>query len=1045
MCEAMPTNTVIRQYQATVTDFEEEEQGVPPRNQDAKLSAGDFHSPPSNPQAENSENTKIDSRLQGDRSGDSGYASGSQQSTSVVDQLEPMIQQQPRKIIHSRVSRKQLSERRDRVGRPPIIPHEPVPKRRPIVRVGNCAVPGCTRCGPDAIEPRTRPQRLQPVLDPTASAVELPYPPRNDTRSTPRYEASSSRVERPAQYYAQQDGPVIHRAILDPRRIYHESEFESEAESDTESEEAYEMDYREAARRLIASPEYGPRELASKLRPSLRPASITRAFPVLESTRPKPSQTIVIPTRSRKRDTQSLDCVQDLRPNRRSSVSRPPYVYPINSRSANETRQARVILEGSRSSRRIVLQTYDRAFQDHRQPRQQEINEQRIKSPLLSSLESQHDDTPQARFIEGDSKVSRRWPSRHFRSKRAVEATERALGDDDEIRLRIGNGAPTTLYLKGDMEGRSLRLVPVDDEMNELIVSSKSQGGAYFDKGESAKQGRIDLPSLSQTPRSTIPSSGISSILSQGHEQLNGMVNSSQILSAREHATVVIHGPPSEPIAIEGGGNYADEFGDEADSTVPSYAASVFSVESLASSASALPNNGNYSEKEIATATRKLIVIVSEDAILVELYKSAVDNPAIGPARLQKRLHRLFKAYADNLRDKGEGRLEYLASRLVATKAPDLAKYIVEKFQPRQSRWPLEGSEQQEESSDEDDWTTTVNDDMFDDLKLFADFLVGGAAFQTLRAQVQSFVLPKLSLFDTERESRSKSQERDDEQLAKPQDWRIWLEGVRCMIDSLFLDPIDAFLGMRVLFLVVDFIYLTTDPLFIHLGQLEPPLSRHMVRLRWKSVSFPFVLSRLGGAKDAKPQQKYSGLIFSDIVEHRDNGISNLTASLQQSVGAKVMATAFNHQTGNQMYLAPQPFQWLRNGIAKITAGANISARAGPCIPLHNAPSSSVVGAALANVPSPRSILHLMTCMHRDCSRKMLKQDLLEDVNTDRELFRFMRRQIHTASWSISQHAIFQKRSRHLPGQIQSPHRERSHRSGSQIVLCRKHHAVNEL
>ncbi|KAJ4413141.1 hypothetical protein N0V91_000115 [Didymella pomorum] len=90
---------------------------------------------------------------------------------------------------------------------------------------------------------------------------------------------------------------------------------------------------------------------------------------------------------------------------------------------------------------------------------------------------------------------------------------------------------------------------------------------------------------------------------------------------------------------------------DETRSGPSSYAASVFSVASLASSASDLSKNSHYSSKQIATATRELFDIFMRDSELLKLYKRAISISEIGPDRLQRNLGRLFKTYARNLED----------------------------------------------------------------------------------------------------------------------------------------------------------------------------------------------------------------------------------------------------------------------------------------------------------------------------------------------------------------------------------------------------------
>jgi hypothetical protein len=306
---------------------------------------------------------------------------------------------------------------------------------------------------------------------------------------------------------------------------------------------------------------------------------------------------------------------------------------------------------------------------------------------------------------------------------------------------------------------------------------------------------------------------------------------------------LVTHPQPGELKArCEAIDDHFDEWDDDNGSSVPSYAASVFTVESLASSASALSNRGDYSAQQIATATRELVNIVSEDDLLVPLYQSAIDNPDIGPDRLQRNLRRLFKAYADNLEEEGEGRIEFLASRLVANKAQYLAKYIVEKFQPRSLEQQADRCEEHDDSSDNEDKVNTVSDHMFDDLRVFGDFLVGSAAFSTLRAQIQSFVMPKVVLSNLEVDTKTQHERKTDDQPVKVYTWESWLGDAKCMLDAVFLDPKDLLLAKRALFLVIDSLFLITDALAIDYGLLEPPLSQNATRLRWKSVSLSVFL-----------------------------------------------------------------------------------------------------------------------------------------------------------------------------------------------------------
>ncbi|KAF2681282.1 hypothetical protein K458DRAFT_392073 [Lentithecium fluviatile CBS 122367] len=70
--------------------------------------------------------------------------------------------------------------------------------------------------------------------------------------------------------------------------------------------------------------------------------------------------------------------------------------------------------------------------------------------------------------------------------------------------------------------------------------------------------------------------------------------------------------------------------GDDCGSVASSYAASVFSVESLAPSATNLSEGSGYSSYQIATATKELLNIIQRDDVLVPLYRMQSNIPALG-------------------------------------------------------------------------------------------------------------------------------------------------------------------------------------------------------------------------------------------------------------------------------------------------------------------------------------------------------------------------------------------------------------------------------
>ncbi|CAO2657319.1 Nn.00g034450.m01.CDS01 [Neocucurbitaria sp. VM-36] len=427
-------------------------------------------------------------------------------------------------------------------------------------------------------------------------------------------------------------------------------------------------------------------------------------------------------------------------------------------------------------------------------------------------------------------------------------------------------------------------------------------------------------------------------------------------------------------------------------SVASSYAASVdsiFSIQSLASSASILSRASGYSATQIATTTKVLLSIFHEDRVLLPLYISAIDNPEIGPERLQRNLRRLFKVYAEHLGREASERLEYLASRLVLVKSAALAQSIVDKFKSGSTSPQLTSRKPYEESSADDDTdeetdVRLVNEDAFEDLAALREFLVKSEAFKILHAQVQAFVVPKpanVTVLKTIDKLGSRSKESMDCSLLSTEvqnrsaakDWQRWREDVAHNVDAILNGTNVCFIIKTAFFLVIDAIMLSTDDLLVATGQLESSSGQGMVRLRW--------------------QCKCGDYMYSDVRELREGGIATLIAHMHRTSGIQVHAAPYVKNSGNQRYIAPHPTKWIRNAITKVTAAFRQSSKPASCLPQHNTACSATVASAANNNPSQQRVLHLLACMHRNRSRKVLQQDKIEGVTTDRTLLCFLRDQ----------------------------------------------------
>jgi len=195
---------------------------------------------------------------------------------------------------------------------------------------------------------------------------------------------------------------------------------------------------------------------------------------------------------------------------------------------------------------------------------------------------------------------------------------------------------------------------------------------------------------------------------------------------------------------------------------------SVFSISSLASSATDLSKGSGYSAVQIATATRELLSIFRDDSVLQPLYAKAIHG-AIGPRKFVNVFRRLLKAFADRLKDEAQDRLDFLAARLVALKAREISEAILEKYQLGKAP-DLDVPEEREsaftlpdDSSDEDEHEeTNVDETIFEELTNVREFLIQSAAFRLLRTDLQHFVSSK-------RQSKKPSSERDNKTYLEEQ------------------------------------------------------------------------------------------------------------------------------------------------------------------------------------------------------------------------------------------------------------------------------------
>ncbi|KAF1847273.1 uncharacterized protein K460DRAFT_278788 [Cucurbitaria berberidis CBS 394.84] len=394
---------------------------------------------------------------------------------------------------------------------------------------------------------------------------------------------------------------------------------------------------------------------------------------------------------------------------------------------------------------------------------------------------------------------------------------------------------------------------------------------------------------------------------------------------------------------------------DRASADTP-YAAAVFSIGSQASSKTGISSASGFSAAQITTATEELLFLFHHDEKLVLLYENAMEKPEIGPERLQRNMCRILKVYARNLSREATTELERMAAQLVSLKARYLAQSIIEKFQLKPVPHQVLHYENQDESS-EDDNANQVDEDLLEDLQKFRNFLIESAAFASLHAQLQSFVVST----PARRELLGVSGSVD---ISSP-DTSTGHDIKRATINK------TTFVG-NVQELLNPSKYLLRAVL-VATGYLEPPLRAGFIRLRWECSC--------------------GDRFFGDVMQYEEGGIARLKEHMQLSTGAKFSEASGNQHGSGQRYIFRYP-GWAQKTINVLSSNFTRSNTPSSCLPQHNGSNTASASRSGSGHSSQQGTLHLAVCMQRSQDCRIVHQDRIETITTDRELFRYMKTQL---------------------------------------------------
>jgi hypothetical protein len=452
----------------------------------------------------------------------------------------------------------------------------------------------------------------------------------------------------------------------------------------------------------------------------------------------------------------------------------------------------------------------------------------------------------------------------------------------NELRVRFDRARPLTLQLSSDMEGRTLQLVPAENGFTDIVIGG---GEAHRHNENPAQYTHVLASGVPESNEVGVkPSKTVSfedeytedeSSTEEEHNRsflrrrvFHGLMQHSKFTHRVPHpqssaqlatksagisnysASIVDVETQKDHKILRNHPKYTDVMspttiaqsiimqnvqwdhvpcgssqssGPSAFGSSNSYASSVISTVSQASSATDLSKHSGYSITQIEMATTMLILVLQEDARLASLYEHAIIDTSIGPERLERNLRRMLRSYGEMLGKAAGDNLEFRSSQLVKAKARAAAHAIVQSYDTNLTIVPQTKTKQdQEASSDEEAEPHQFNDSVFEDLQTFREFLIGGEPFVALHAQMRAFILPKSAL-------PSSPQHAVDESEKDKTSSRNYKEQPASTAETMS--------RVRSYKLTIRSIHEFFDVVFVALGCLEPPLAPGFTRLRWQCVS----------------------------------------------------------------------------------------------------------------------------------------------------------------------------------------------------------------
>lgn len=215
---------------------------------------------------------------------------------------------------------------------------------------------------------------------------------------------------------------------------------------------------------------------------------------------------------------------------------------------------------------------------------------------------------------------------------------------------------------------------------------------------------------------------------------------------------------------------YPSGYIDDASSCTPSYAESICSEASVASSATS-----QFSTHDLNSAADELVALLAKDETLQSLCFDAIRAETIGLERFTRNFRRLLKVYSKELKNDAREHIQVLAAQLVQSRSRYISISIVRLSNPELSahagslkletltlseearqervneflrRLNVEkqsataGDADSDQSDSEDDELNEYEEPYLGTLKYVSAFLISGPAFKNLQQSLRQFVHP---------------------------------------------------------------------------------------------------------------------------------------------------------------------------------------------------------------------------------------------------------------------------------------------------------------